>query len=575
MPTRIDAIVLRPLVLFAVASTGVAQSTVRPDADASGRLIGSNMTSISGDGRWILLETGTSAVAQDINDVPDVYARDRWTGSIELVSVATSGAVGDGYAYLMGSSPDARFVLFGSDATNFGGPPPMYRQEYVRDRTSGTTTLVSCDSAGLPVDGTVWSADMSDDGRAVVFATEGTNLGVPDPNGAGEDVYLRDLVSGTTTLVSATPSGTTGSGPSSKPTLSGDGRWIAYITTAGDILPPGSPAGDLLVFDRASGATTRVTGIGGASPDDGFECPSLSFDGRWLAFVSPASNLVAGDTVGSLDAFVLDRSTGAMKLLSRGLSGGPCNDMSFYTDISRGGERVVFHSRATDLVPSDTNGAWDAFVAEVASGVVRRVSVSSTGYEGDPALVPTQGAVSPPAMSDDGRFSVFVTDIKGLVAGDTDDNHDPFLRDELSPCALVAVSCTRKVNSAGCEARILSAGDPYASGPDSFYVCALDVLPDRNGVFVWSLAPASIPFGGGTLCVAAPRVRTPVQNSGLVSSWNGCTGRYGFHFAHGYQALHGVGAGTTVHGQFWSRDPGFAQPDNVGLTDAIRFTLGP
>ncbi len=567
MATRIDRRWLGWLIVVSCSSTALAQSTVRVDLDATGRLSHADACRISGDGRWLLLE-----MADDWGY--RIVARDRIDAAFELVSVDSAGVPGDQLSVLQAVSPTARHVLMLSDASNFTSPPPITRQAYVRDRTARTTTLVSCGPSGLPADGWVECADMSDDGRFVVFDTEGTNLGVVDPNGPSPDVFLRDVVAGTTLLVSATAGGTTGNGLSSYPAISGDGRWIAFLSRASDIVGPGSPLGDVLVFDRIGGTTTRILAPGGAPFDDLTYQLSLSFDGRWLAFTSSASNLVGGDAHDTYDVFTFDRNSASFTLLSRAGSSF-ANDHSGGARISRDGARVLFQSRASDLVPGDVNGASDLFVTELATGAITRLSVSSTGYDGDPAWAEWQGVTNVSSLSDDGRFATFVSDLSGLVAGDDDPFYDPFLRDRFSPCAPVTAYCTPKVNSSGCSPRILSAGDPYATGPDCFFVCALDVLDSRSGALLWSLSPAATPFAGGLACVAPPLHRTPLENSGSLPAWSGCGGRYGFHFSQAYLALHGCQAGTTIHAQFWSRDPGFAAPDNFGLTAGLSFTLGP
>ena len=107
------------------------------------------------------------------------------------------------------------------------------------------------------------------------------------------------------------------------------------------------------------------------------------------------------------------------------------------------------------------------------------------------------------------------------------------------------------------------------------HVDAEDVLSHRNGLFFWGYAPASIPFSGGLLCVAPPQVRTPAQGSGGNPGLNDCSGTYAFHFSHAYMASKGLAAGTTLNGQFYSRDPFQVPPFQIGLTDAIEFTIEP
>jgi predicted lipoprotein with Yx(FWY)xxD motif len=147
----------------------------------------------------------------------------------------------------------------------------------------------------------------------------------------------------------------------------------------------------------------------------------------------------------------------------------------------------------------------------------------------------------------------------------------------LSGCPAPAAYCTAKPNSQGCTPAISWRGVPSLTiGGDAFFVEAASVLNSKNGLLFWGLASASLPFGGGTLCVKPPTVRTPVQLSGgTPPPVNDCTGSYSFHFSQAYLSAQGLTAGTTVHAQYWSRDPGYSPPNNVGLTNAVKFTVCP
>jgi hypothetical protein len=149
---------------------------------------------------------------------------------------------------------------------------------------------------------------------------------------------------------------------------------------------------------------------------------------------------------------------------------------------------------------------------------------------------------------------VLEADYAELVAGDTNQSLDGFLRDLQSTCPPVEAFCTAKANSAGCVPAISSSGEPTLS-TSAFFVSASLVLNGRNGAFVWSLSPASTPFAGGTSCVGAGQVRTPLQDAGGLTSGSDCTGAYAFHFDSSYMNAHALTAGTQVFGQFWSRDP--------------------
>jgi hypothetical protein len=132
-----------------------------------------------------------------------------------------------------------------------------------------------------------------------------------------------------------------------------------------------------------------------------------------------------------------------------------------------------------------------------------------------------------------------------------------------------------KTNSLGCVPAIGFVGLPSQSGADNFYVTASNVRNQKFGMMLWSLTQDSHPFFGGTLCLHNPIKRTPGQNSGGSVSGNDCTGTYAYHFTQSYMLQQLLGANTTVYAQFWSRDPGFAPPNNIGLTNGLEFTICP
>ena len=139
--------------------------------------------------------------------------------------------------------------------------------------------------------------------------------------------------------------------------------------------------------------------------------------------------------------------------------------------------------------------------------------------------------------------------------------------------------CTAKLNSLGCTPTIDASGGcpagPSLTGPDDFHVTASDVLNNKYGIMIWSHGPNSLPFMGGILCLAPPIIRTPVQVSGGNPPPPDCSGSYSYHFSQAYMSSWLLTPGTKLYAQYWSRDPGFAPPNNVGLTDGLEFVVGP
>ena len=210
---------------------------------------------------------------------------------------------------------------------------------------------------------------VSQNAKVVVWETLATNLST-DPADTLWDVYARDTDTGVTQLVSrATGAGAKGNGNSRYPTVSADGRFVAFTSDASNLVT-GDTNGqtDVFVRDRQTGKTERVSlGQGGVQGNDysfsNNPVPSwISADGRFVAFESNATNLVAGDTNKTADVFVRDRKMGTTRRVSVGQGGIQADFDSHDGSISSDGRSVAFWSAATNLVPRDTNGTTDAFV---------------------------------------------------------------------------------------------------------------------------------------------------------------------------------------------------------------------
>ena len=242
----------------------------------------------------------------------------------ELVSVATGGAQGNDTSTEASISADARFVAFWSDASNLvGGDTNGVEDVFVRDRQTGTTELVSVATGGTQGNARSRYPSISSDGRFVVFWSDASNLVAGDTNGSA-DVFVRDRLSGTTERVSLAAGGAQGNADSLGPSISASGRFVAFWSLATNLVAGDTNAwNDVFVRDRQSATTERVSvATGGAQGDFNSYDPSISADGRFVAFESGATNLVAGDTNGSFDVFLRDRATASFtSLCDPGLSG--------------------------------------------------------------------------------------------------------------------------------------------------------------------------------------------------------------------------------------------------------------
>src|SRR6185436_6808880 len=278
---------------------------------------------MSNDGRYLAFDSAASnfsGVTSDENDTNDVFLADRVTGAVDLVSHASGSpaTAADGFSYGAVVSADGTAVVFASYASNLLSPPvsEAYGELYLYDRTTGEITLVS-HAAGfpaVPADGALGGINqhsVSGDGRWIAFVHTGDDLiaGQVDGNLGGGDIFLFDRATGTNTLVSHASSSPaqTGNRPSRAPAISADGRYVAFMSEAFDLVP-GFGAG-LYLYDRVAGTNTQVA-LGGS--------PALSADGRWLLFASSETNLVPGqvDTNDSTDVFLWDRVSGSTVLVS-------------------------------------------------------------------------------------------------------------------------------------------------------------------------------------------------------------------------------------------------------------------
>ena len=274
----------------------------------------------------------------------------------------------------------------------------------------GDFLRVSVSSSGVQGDAYSRDPDLSADGRFVVFWSASSNLVAGDTN-AMEDLFLHDVQNGETTRISVSSSGAQANNASYYPSISGDGRYIAFKSDASNLVSGDTNAvSDIFLHDRQAGVTTRVSvsssGVQADGASDSYV--SISANGRFIAFNSEAANLVSGDTNGASDVFVHDRLSGVTERVSLDSFEVQGNAGSFSPSISADGRFVCFASSATNLVSGDTNARTDIFVRDRQTGETTRVSVNSSGVEAD-------RATSEAAISGDGRFVTFSTEATNLL----------------------------------------------------------------------------------------------------------------------------------------------------------------
>lgn len=400
------------------------------------------------------------------------------------VSVASDGEEAELGSSRPSLSGDGWLVAFESQAPNLVGVDANgARDVFVHDRRSGETRLASAAPDGTPGDAASGEPALAATAPLIGFSSRASNLVPAAVDGRVLHVYVRDLDSGAVELVSVRPDGAPAGGDSFAPSLSGDGRLVAFASRAADLVP-GDRNGEADVFlrDRATGLTRRVgTAAGTGEPDGPSGRPALSRDGRFVAFESRAANLVPGDANGAGDVFVWAVETGRVERVSVGASGEAVGE-SGLPALSADGRFVAFQSRAPDLVPGDVNRMLDVFVRDRRRGETELVSVSRGGRPGN-------GESGRPALSADGRFVTFESRASNLVPGDRNrfcasPSHPPncpdvFLRDR-------ALGTTIR----------LSVATGGAEGNDGTFSDVLAISGDGRVVAFGSLASNLVPGDG-------------------------------------------------------------------------------
>ncbi len=340
----------------------VSVSSRERQGNADSGLVGvAAYPAISGDGRFIaFVSDADNLVSKDNNGNPDVFVRDRLLGTTERVSVNSAGEEADLGGQGPAISADGRFVAFESQAQNLvpGGNPFLFvSQVYVHDRETGTTEIISVNSAGEPGNSLNVQPDISADGRFVVFSSFAENL-VPGTQ-SGLQVYLRDRSAGTIERISEDAAGEPGDGSSVDPSVSLDGRFVAFQTNSGNLIGDGNHESHILVKDRDTGAFERVSATSTGEPADLLsEHPDITPDGRFVTFFSLATNIVADDTNNRRDIFVRDRQTGTVVRVSVSTAGEEGNSESQWPSISDDGLVTAFQSSANNLVPNANGGIF-------------------------------------------------------------------------------------------------------------------------------------------------------------------------------------------------------------------------
>jgi Tol biopolymer transport system component len=403
----------------------VTGATVRVSVDSAG-VEGdgdSDSVAISADGRFVAFASlADNFVANDANDKYDVFVHDRdpdgngvfdeGNGTTTLVSVAMDG---NPTPHAWSTDPsicgDGHLVAFCSSATTLvPGDTNRAADIFVRDLSAGTTTRVDVDSNGKQAtNGSSYLPFISEDGSAVAFESDATNLAAGDSNHTF-DVFVRDLVQGTTTRVSIDSAGNESDDRSYSAALSADGS-LAMFTSSADNLVPGdtNDVDDVFVHDRATGTTERCSVDSGGNQVDAYSGGSaISGDGEIVAFVCASSSLAPGNSSGQAEAYVHERSSGRTYLASARCGVEPDSVAGAWA-LSRDGNLLAFISWSDNLVGGDDNGYTDAFIFDRTVDLATTTTYGS-GYAGSNGI-PTLTENGAAAVG--GTFSLEITDSSG------------------------------------------------------------------------------------------------------------------------------------------------------------------
>ena len=524
----------------------VAGTTMLISLNSAGTGYGDNhsyVRGISEDGRYVLFEgQASNLVTNDSNGaVTDAFVRDTWSNTTVLVSINQDGTgSGSHSSWPRAISADGRYVYFESQATNLtAGKTSRYDGDvFVRDLQSGTTTLISASpDTGLAGDNDSYTPVISADGTVVAFLSDASNLTpyhnryvtdvlartlagsvelvsagisttakgysytpvpsadgrfvaytsdagnlVPNDHNETEDAFLYDVLNGTNILVSVSLDGVhSADNWSYNPVPSGDGRYVAFLSEASDLFPLGGNYYDQLYL-RATVAGTNdlitINYLGTALANSYSDSPVITPSGSHVLYRSQASDLVANDTNGRRDLFLWNRGTRSNVLVTADWTGTNVSNGGDHSDytISDDGRFVAFASYAANLHPLDTNFSVDVFLRDMQAGTNLLLSINAS-HTG-----PGASGSQYPWVTPDGRFVLFSSYADDLVAGDANQSMDVFLYDRFTGTnELISFNQAGTSSAAG-----QSWGD--AITPDGRYVLfsstASDIAPnDNNGAY--------------------------------------------------------------------------------------------
>src|SRR5262245_27104156 len=455
----------------------------------------------------------------------------RWTVEPLTADVDGPGS-NDGTSGGARFSADGTKVVFGSEANDFGPDDRNGVSDvYIHDLATSTTSLVSVNTLGNAGSGYASEADISADGTKVVFASSSTDLGPPD-GAPSVDVYMRDLVAGTTTMLSRNRSGTDSGnglwGQSRDPVFSPDGTKVAFVSS-GYLFGPRDPGErgqddvDVLLHDLATGRTALVS-VNAAGDNGGngsSESPVFAPDGSAVYFVSRATDLGPANPYARAEIFRYDIATGDVTLMTTNVGGeAMAGWVAGSPVVSPDGRWLAFATDAADLGPTDTNRVRDLYARNLATGEMTLVTAKADGTDASSGANTVDDF--DPEFDSTGTRLVFTTESSDLGPTDTNGQRDIYLHD-FTAGEKVLVS----VNAAGNDsAETVSLGGTFGRGGElvAFGSLAGDLGPrdDNDG---WDIYVRDLKTGLTSIVSPTPNVAAAPHGN----TYTGCLcGIYGF-----------------------------------------------
>ncbi len=400
-------------------STAAAQkSSARPQANGD-----SVRPSISADGRLIAFDSlATNLSPHDTNRVTDVFVYDRVSDKMARVSVDSSGREGNAGSWFAQISGNGNYVAFMSEATNLVPDDTNGVSDvFVHDRNTSRTTRISVSSNGKQGNGATRQCAISMDGRYVTFVSTATNFVAGDTNDSA-DVFLHDRKTNKTTRVSVDSTGAQGDAGSGAPSISGDGTLIVFLSHATNLVSKDTNRQpDVFVYHTGTGKTIRVSVNSQGAQADGYsDNPTISADGRYVAFESWAENLVDGPRNGHPDVFLHNLIKHTTEQISARTGNVVGNGQSRFAGLSATGRYAIFESWTSNLIPRKSDIYTDLIVKDLQTGKMTRCGVDSSGTHANH----DSGQAS---LSGDGSLVVFASKASNLVPEDTNHKVDVFL----------------------------------------------------------------------------------------------------------------------------------------------------